>query len=803
VRKFYSVLWLLVPILAACQSEASPTVAPTLTSTPKQVSTPTPTPAPLGKTIIVENTEDSGTGSFRAVLTESEPHDTIVFNPDVFKPGEPATISILGPLPELNKHHLTIDASNAGVILDGGGRPFGALSINAEQVTVQGLRIVNFDGTAITLWENAHYNAIGGEPGASAGSLGQGNLISGNRDGIIIQEGGSHHTIAGNLIGVEFNGFVSNTYSGIKIDDHSPGNVIGPDNIIAYSGAPSIDIGTGATEGTTITRNLIYGEETVLRMVPPTANFAAAPVMLSYDPAGTVSGIACPGCKVEIFSGEDRWAEFYEGSITAGQDGSFTFNAGHPFSGANLKATATLPNGSTSQFSLPTPGESGRLIIQDGNSSLAETLITQSSRDILQDNRMGTHGFYPYCWLYCLEDAPFLDDLGGMGYKRIRLSFNEMEQAYGLNDQSEYLDEKHEDCIHAFHSQGMTISYIISFWNKAARNAGDEVPCERFTNVGSGDPETEDYLQYVRDIVSFLSQRGVHEYEIWNEPDNYACTQGIRPENYIKLVELLVPEIRAIDPKARIFVGATTGTHAPDSAAYMRAIAAADEIMPIVDGLTWHPFYGLSPAYPDVADYYYGYPDLVDELKTLAASSGFSGEYRADEMMWQGHATADIADPGQPWFYELLEMPKYYVRAILVHLGMDIAAGVNVNSHGYPMVVYAVRNLSTVMAGHRVADLDVTIESDADNILSYGFTMSNGDRLFTLWTNGAAVEYDPGVSAVLTFTFEDSTPTSVTGIDVLHGYTQPLAFEVDGNQLVVPDLRVKDYPMPIRFGYNP
>ncbi len=204
------------------------------------------------------------------------------------------------------------------------------------------MHIINFDGTAITLWENAHYNTIGGDPEVGAGPLGQGNLITGNRDGIIIQKGGSHHTIAGNQIGVEFNGFIGNTYSGIQINDHSSGNVIGPGNVIAYSGAPSIDISTGNTKGTTITRNLIYGEDTVLRMVPPTANYTPAPVILSYDPAGTVSGIACPGCEVEIFSGEDRWAEFYEGSVTAGSDGSFTFNAGAPFSGSKPEGHSDL-----------------------------------------------------------------------------------------------------------------------------------------------------------------------------------------------------------------------------------------------------------------------------------------------------------------------------------------------------------------------------------------------------------------------------------------------------------------------------
>ncbi len=43
-------------------------------------------------------------------------------------------------------------------------------------------------------------------------------------------------------------------------------------------------------------------------------------------------------------------------------------------------------------------------------------------------------------------------------------------------------------------------------------------------------------------------------------------------------------------------------------------------------------------------------------------------------------------------------------------------------------------------------------------------------------------------------------PDSVTGIDVLHGYSQPLVYEVNGDQLIIQDLRVKDYPIIIQFG---
>ncbi len=807
MRKSLLLALALIMILSACSPspEADPTKSPSPTqqkiSTPTQqkISIPTITPVPQGKILTVENTEDSGLGSFRAALYLAKSYDTIVFDPEVFKPEDPATITIIEPLPELNTDHLTIDASNAGVILNGEGSSFNLLSLNNQYIKIQGLHIVNFNGTAIELWGNAKHTTIGGDPEIGTGPLGQGNLITGNRDGILTREGSSYNTFAGNQIGVEFNGLVGNTYSGIQVNNHTRGTIIGPDNIIAYSGAPSIDISTGATKGTTITRNLIYGEETVLRMVPPSANFTPAPVILSYDPAGTVSGIACPGCEVEIFSGEGRWAEFYEGSVTADQDGRFTLSASVPFSGESLKATATSSTGSTSQFSVAMPGAGGELILQEGNPSLVSLLNTYSSKEIKEDNRIGQHAFYPYCWNYLFPGASVLTDLGGLGIKRIRLSFNEMEIHYGLTDQPEGVDEQHYGCINAFHDQGIEVSYIISYWDKEARINGEEVPCERFTNVGPGDPETEDYLQHVRNVVGFLSENGVHKFEIWNEPDNFECTQGIAPENYISLVSLAVPEIKVIDPEAKVYIGGMAGTNNPFSNYYIRTLANTDEIMPIVDGLTWHPLYGVSPAYPDFADYYNNYPSFAEEIKTTAFESGFIGEFRADEMMWRGF----LSNPDEQYGYQIHIVPKYYARGILMHLGMDISASVDVNSHMHPMVYYTVRNLSTVMAGNHADPMEVSIESPATNILSYGFTMNNGDRLFTLWTNGAAVEYDPGVSSTLTFTFEDNAPMSVTGVDVLHGYTQSLDFEVEGNQLIIQNLIVKDYPIILKFSDTP
>jgi len=101
------------------------------------------------------------------------------------------------------------------------------------------------------------------------------------------------------------------------------------------------------------------------------------------------------------------------------------------------------------------------------------------------------------------------------------------------------------------------------------------------------------------------------------------------------------------------------------------------------------------------------------------------------------------------------------------------------------------------MAGARTNNLPVKIETEATNLRSYNFSLPNGDNLVALWTDGVAVENDPGISATLTMT--DFSATEVVGIDVLYGYVQQIqAITEDGN-LVLDDLLIKDYPIILRF----
>jgi hypothetical protein len=217
--------------------------------------------------------------------------------------------------------------------------------------------------------------------------------------------------------------------------------------------------------------------------------------------------------------------------------------------------------------------------------------------------------------------------------------------------------------------------------------------------------------------------------------------------------------------------------------------------MPQVDIVSWHPMYGTSPEFDSA--YYAKYPSIVQKIKDTASAHGFNGTYEADELTW--FALNGNWD-GWSKRYSDTVSGKYMSRGILMHLGMDVTAGVGsaliFDSH-WVSTPFTVQNLSTIMAGAKVTSFPVKIDTDAGDVVSYTFSLPNGDKLVALWNNGVAVDDDPGVSSVVTIF--GYSGWSVKGTDVLNGFEQELiAGNLNGN-LVIQDLLIKDYPIIIRL----
>jgi hypothetical protein len=239
-----------------------------------------------------------------------------------------------------------------------------------------------------------------------------------------------------------------------------------------------------------------------------------------------------------------------------------------------------------------------------------------------------------------------------------------------------------------------------------------------------------------------------------------------------------------------------SGLSNPESQAYLFAVLESD-LMPQVDVISWHAFYGDSPEHG--SDYYYGYPSLVQRIREVATAHGFKGEFEADEIQWRSESEPDYDHPayGDPAY------AKYWARGILMNLGMDVVAGnLRVTLADWPTAYRMIHNLTSVMAGNSPVSLRATIDTVAAPVVSYGFSLANGDSLLAIWVDGVATDADcPGTPA--TITFPGQAGRSAAAIDVLRGLQQPLLSSIKRQDLVVRDLLLGDSPVLIRLSSAP
>jgi hypothetical protein len=134
---------------------------------------------------------------------------------------------------------------------------------------------------------------------------------------------------------------------------------------------------------------------------------------------------------------------------------------------------------------------------------------------------------------------------------------------------------------------------------------------------------------------------------------------------------------------------------------------------------------------------------------------------------------------------------------MVMELGMDVGVGLGGDWYNKPWSYPTIHNLNTVMAGNKPLELAVEIKTDAAYLMSFGFSLPDGDRLFAVWTNGVAVDDDPGVNSTLTL--PGTSAPKVIGIDVLHGFEQELIFEMENGNLVIRNFLIKDYPIILRL----
>ena len=253
-------------------------------------------------------------------------------------------------------------ANGAGNLISGNGR-YG-INLKDYPVGIQG-NLVGTDvsgtaaipnGTGIFTFGIDVRFPIGG-----AGA-GEANLISGNTfDGIRL-DGTNFASILGNLIGTQIDGIGSLGNGGVGVDLTSSthynligGTGAGEGDTIAFNGSGGVVIGINDYDNQIRGDSIHDNTGKAIRLDDQQNGHASAPPVITG--VGPVTGTACANCIVDVYSDDADEGSVFEGSTSAGGDGSWMY--GGAVSGPNVTATDTAsdPNYpdslSTSEFSAP------------------------------------------------------------------------------------------------------------------------------------------------------------------------------------------------------------------------------------------------------------------------------------------------------------------------------------------------------------------------------------------------------------------------------------------------------------------
>lgn len=250
--------------------------------------------------------------------------------------------------------------AGAGNLISGNTNGFSIQITNAAAVgtVIQGNRIgsnaagsagvPNAIGILANLGNRSYPLTIGG---AAAGA---GNVISGNVGAGVNLVQADDVVIYGNLIGTRPDGITAlpNGGPGVQLASSTHSNLIGgtgagQGNVIA-NGSVGVTIGINnyynQVRGNSIRANAGKG----IALDDFQNNTAFAPLINGLSP---VTGTACPGCVVDVYSDAADEGATFHGTVVANGGGDWVFNG--LVTGPYITATATSPVGSTSEFSAP------------------------------------------------------------------------------------------------------------------------------------------------------------------------------------------------------------------------------------------------------------------------------------------------------------------------------------------------------------------------------------------------------------------------------------------------------------------
>ena len=140
-----------------------------------------------------------------------------------------------------------------------------------------------------------------------------------------------------------------------------------------------------------------------------------------------------------------------------------------------------------------------------------------------------------------------LDAIRDLGSKWIRIDINWAQIQSG--GPSSYNWDSIDRLVSEASARGIKVLGVIVYTPSWARPTG--------TDATFG-PDPQKYAAFASAAVSHYSARGVHAYEVWNEPNTKAFwTPSPNINDYTRLLKAAYPAIKAADPQATVLNGGT------------------------------------------------------------------------------------------------------------------------------------------------------------------------------------------------------------------------------------------------------
>ncbi len=385
--------------------------------------TATTTITAAGRTILVTTTSDSGPGSLRQAITESNSDagdiDRIHF---AIPGGGVHSITPLTSLPQISQPAIIDGRTQPGFVntplieLNGNGLAANGLTITGGNTTVSGLAINRFGGAGISI-NTAGGNTIAGNfigtdtsgtaarPNAGAGvqvntsnnviggtTPAARNIISGNQGTAvsILGAASTGNVVQGNYLGTDVTGTLAipnlSIQSGVFIQGGSNnlvgGTAAGAGNVVSGNANHAITV-----VGSTASGNIIQGN---LVGTDPTGQVRVANTGIAIDIVSAVNTIiGGPGAARNVISGNGTGIQIRTGATGNVVQGNLI--------GTNVNGTGSISNGLGISLNDNVTGNTiggtaaGAGNVISGNTGTAISLTINANGNTIAGNRIGTN----------------------------------------------------------------------------------------------------------------------------------------------------------------------------------------------------------------------------------------------------------------------------------------------------------------------------------------------------------------------------------------------------------------------------